>query len=1261
MANYTNYLLFNNEFIKKLAPSAEEESTAWSFIRSTAREYYRQADFSSPARMAQTFIRPLLQIQALDMSPAGLVNEGEFLLAAPWDLDHPLGVIWVAPHGVNLDGYDEHQRIIKGQHWMQKTIESARRANLRWAVLTNGDCWRLLDAQHLRCYEAYLEINLQVLIKAHEPSADLYLAAHLFFTIFQLNNSFDEGGSGLVDLLEHSQHATEKTERYLKQAVCDSLDTPGGEDGIMAYLCLGLVRAVDPTGDHIFTEEERSQIYQDATYLLYRLLFILYAEARGLLPAGQTEYQTVSLETLVNEAIQMVVNPQPTSIRPTSLWDGLTALFNFIDIGDPPLSIPPFDGGLFDDSDRPYLSHFKLDNSFVAPALYHLAYELDAQNITQPNRIDYRDLSVRHLGSLYEGMIEYRLYIAEGDLLARREKDGRVRFVRQSEVGADFAGEKISAGQVYFAQSPHERKSTGTHYTAEEFVEKLVRQTVLRLLEERWAAFEPQLAGWLAELPTLPTAEKHSAMRHYIDERLEEFIDQQVLSLRVCDPAMGSGHFLVHTAHQITRFILHTLGQTIWDNPNMDLSPERWRRQVVEHCLYGVDINPMAVELAKLSLWLATMQSDRPLSFLDHHLKCGNSLLGVRFDEIQMALRGDGLSQVTRKSALAEARGQYSLSIDSRAEQAVEDAVRYLDRLAQRDASQIDGVAAQKTDYCTARQRLDAYRAVGDFLTALKMGLKASPANVQAIALALEHGELPKTKEQILILDKATNLLADKQTFHWEIEYPEIFLPIDSPGFDIVLGNPPFMGGSLISSQAGNEFLVYLKKSYLDSESQTDLCAYFFRLGFTLLRKYCYLGMVSTNTISQGDTRKTGLAYILKNDGLIVYADRFIKWPGDATVEVNLICIKKYHLANSPSTQCILDGIEVPFISSRLDDTIEIEPHHLHQNVKQAFLGDSLKGIGFVITQDEANYLIQKNAMNRDCILPFPNGIDINNDPLSRPSRYVICFYDWDLSKAKRYPDLLKIVEDRVKPQRERTRSDVPVQVRRKELWWLFGSPSTELYKHISGLSFVLARSRVSEYNIIVKIPTDMRFGDSLVVFAYDDYYHFALLQSWIHEVWLRRQASTLESRNRYTPTDCFQTFPFPQAPASRQTAAALAAGQAFYEYRQQILLARQLGLTKLYNLINDPACLDEDIQQMRKLQIEMDGSILARYSWEDIELRHDFYPNDRQKVRYMPNAAAQREVFTRLMVLNQQIAAIEAAQGLQPGPADESEDEEEE
>jgi len=299
--------------------------------------------------------------------------------------------------------------------------------------------------------------------------------------------------------------------------------------------------------------------------------------------------------------------------------------------------------------------------------------------------------------------------------------------------------------------------------------------------------------------------------------------------------------------------------------------------------------------------------------------------------------------------------------------------------------------------------------------------------------------------------------------------------------------------------------------------------------------------------------------------------------------------------------------------------------------------------------------------MNRDCILPFPNGIDINNDPLSRPSRYVICFYDWDLSKAKRYPDLLKIVEDRVKPQRERTRSDVPVQVRRKELWWLFGSPSTELYKHISGLSFVLARSRVSEYNIIVKIPTDMRFGDSLVVFAYDDYYHFALLQSWIHEVWLRRQASTLESRNRYTPTDCFQTFPFPQAPASRQTAAALAAGQAFYEYRQQILLARQLGLTKLYNLINDPACLDEDIQQMRKLQIEMDGSILARYSWEDIELRHDFYPNDRQKVRYMPNAAAQREVFTRLMVLNQQIAAIEAAQGLQPGPADESEDEEEE
>ena len=192
-------------------------------------------------------------------------------------------------------------------------------------------------------------------------------------------------------------------------------------------------------------------------------------------------------------------------------------------------------------------------------------------------------------------------------------------------------------------------------------MERLVRQTVVRLLEERWAAFKPKLEKWLAEIETTPDEAARARLRSYVDSQLEAFVREQILSLRICDPAMGSGHFLVHIAYTVTNFILEVLSATPWDNPAINLDPSYWRRLVVENCLYGVDINGMAVELAKLSLWLATMQLGRPLSFLDHHLKRGNSLLGARLSEITEVLAQSELNKRTRATVIAESKGQYSV------------------------------------------------------------------------------------------------------------------------------------------------------------------------------------------------------------------------------------------------------------------------------------------------------------------------------------------------------------------------------------------------------------------------------------------------------------------------------------------------------------------------------------------------------------------------------------------------------------------------
>jgi len=525
---------------------------------------------------------------------------------------------------------------------------------LRWVVLTNGVQWRLLDAQALRRYEAYLEIDLYSLLNGEDDP----LAAYLFYRLFRFEGSFERdetsGCNRLDAFLEQSIRATEATETYLKTAVSDNLNTPGGGDGIMAHLCMGIVQAVDPTGTRTFTDQEREAIYRDATYLLYRLLFILYAEARGLLPMERSDYQAVSLQRMIDKADRLRQRPELLADKPTSLWEQLDTLFNAIHYSDEYLGIPPYNGGLFENKDKPYLSQYSIKNTYLAEALNELAYLPDPKGEKRPERIDYRDLSVRHLGSLYEGMIEYQLFIAEERLLARRDKEGRIKYLPAAEHEQKPNDEVIKPGKVYFAQSPHERKATGTHYTAEDLVAKLVKQTVERLLDERWKAFELKFKQWLNEVVGTPDETVRSRLQARLDSELETFVRQQILTLRICDPAMGSGHFLVYITHTLTAFILKTLSGTLWDNPAVNLDSEIWRRLVVENCLYGVDINEMAVELAKLSLWLATMQLGRPLSFLDHHLKRGNSLLGVSLEEITAVLEKSAFNQDTRQKRVAK-------------------------------------------------------------------------------------------------------------------------------------------------------------------------------------------------------------------------------------------------------------------------------------------------------------------------------------------------------------------------------------------------------------------------------------------------------------------------------------------------------------------------------------------------------------------------------------------------------------------------------
>jgi hypothetical protein len=347
----------------------------------------------------------------------------------------------------------------------------------------------------------------------------------------------------------------------------------------------------------------------------------------------------------------------------------------------------------------------------------------------------------------------------------------------------------------------------------------------------------------------------------------------------------------------------------------------------------------------------------------------------------------------------------------------------------------------------------------------------------------------------------------------------------------------------------------------------------------------------------------------------------------------------------------VLDGQPVPAISSRLDVDPEAEPVRLKQNEGKAFQGDIVRGIGFVLEAQEAERLLAQNPRNADCLFPYLNGEDLNSHPAQQPSRWVICFHDWSLERAKQYPDLLRIVAERVRPERERLTG--PGDKRNREYWWQFGAYRAGMRQAIEPLQWVLVRSRVSELHMLAFVPKGYVYGDATVVFAFDDDYHFALLQSSVHEVWVWRNASSLESRNRYTPTDCFDTFPFPaeeyqraadgarrleEMPEAFRWAARV--GAEYHTHRRQIMLARQLGLTKTYNLFHDTTCRDADIVRLRELHVEMDRAVLACYGWDDLAPGHDFHQNERGQTRFTVSPDARREMLARLVRLNWELAS---------------------
>ena len=397
-----------------------------------------------------------------------------------------------------------------------------------------------------------------------------------------------------------------------------------------------------------------------------------------------------------------------------SLWKKLTHLFVAIDQGEDDLGVTAYNGGLFSDEEKPYLKNHKIGDQFLAPVLFDLAYESVRDKRYE---IDYRDLSVRHLGTLYEGLLEYKLNLVTSEPVVMRDLKGKRQYIAQSAAGDIKRGETIlERGEVYFADDKGERKASGSYYTPEDVVQYIVSNTVLPKLRERRAGLETLLDDVQRQCAVAATPEERAQLQRYADIEMMSCVEKEILRLRLLDPAMGSGHFLVAAGQMVTDFIVETFALTPWQSDDISSEPIAWKRRVVESCLFGVDKNPLAQELAKLSLWIASARVGQPLTFLDLHLKVGNSLLGTPLHRLNL------LPEPKKKYAVAPVANRDLFA--ALREETLSASMRELERITRSDSDTIQATKQKKAAQTRVDLRVEPWKNIANVWLASLFGLR---------------------------------------------------------------------------------------------------------------------------------------------------------------------------------------------------------------------------------------------------------------------------------------------------------------------------------------------------------------------------------------------------------------------------------------------------------------------------------------------------------------------------------------------------------